>query len=233
MRIAICDDDIKQRDVLFQLVRAALSGESISYQVREYARAQDLLYDLQDGDHPDVVFVDTTMPLGWETVGAMQRLSYQGNVILMSDCGERAVEGYALGAHGYLMKPFDAPSVAALFKRLCAQMQKSCLTIGRHSQIIRVPYHEILYIESCNAKCVVHRADGQTYTIYTRLDELEQRLNDSRFLRCHQSYLVNMDHVASADRHFVMVNGDAVSIRQREIHRIREAYCAYIRSIEV
>ena len=41
----------------------------------------------------------------------------------------------------------------------------------------------------------MHCRDGQSYVIYKRLTNIEHELNDARFLRCHQSYLVNMNHV--------------------------------------
>ncbi len=231
MRIAICDEHTVHREELLGLLRRALSGEPVSYQVREYSGARDMLYDVEDGESPDVIFVDMGTQNGWESVGALRRLHFEGDIILMSDCGERAVDGYALGADGYLMKPFEAQAVEELLERLCRRVQKSCLTISRYRQIVRIPYHEIVYIESQNAKCKIHRIGGEEYTVYVQLDMLETQLDDPRFLRCHQSYLVNMDHIVSADKHFEMINGDAVSIRQRERHRLRECYCEYLRSI--
>lgn len=64
--------------------------------------------------------------------------------------------------------------------------------------------------------------------MYIHLDELEARLTDRRFLRCHQSYLVNMDHVRRVDSHFVVEGGASVSIRQRDLKVIRDRYLAYI-----
>ncbi len=232
MRIAICDESNEQRETLLQMIRAELSGEPISYQIREYMRAEDLVYDVQDGESPDIAFVDMAMPHGWECVGTLRRLRFDGDVILMSDCGARAVDGYTLEADGYLMKPFDAFDVGILLRRLCVRARKACLTVSRHCRISRIPFHKILYIESRNAKCVIHCTDREACVVYAQLDDLEKRLDDPRFMRCHQSYLVNMDHIVCADKQFEMVNGDTVSIRQRALHRIREDYLAYLRSID-
>lgn len=233
LRIAICDKSQEQRDTLLHLIRVGLAGEPFSYQVREYACVQALLDDIRDGENVDVVFVDVAMSGGWEGVNTLRWLRFDGDLILMSDKGERAVEGYAVEADGYLLKPFDPSAVQRLLLRLCAHAPRACLTVNMCSRIVRVPYHEILYIESRNAKCVIHRTDGAQYTVYTQLDDLERALRDARFLRCHQSFLVNMDHVADADKQFTMTNGDIVSIRQRDRHRLRERYRAYLRSIDV
>ena len=66
-----------------------------------------------------------------------------------------------------------------------------------------------------------------------RLQELiEGELGDRRFLRCHQSFLVNMDEILSVDQAFHLSSGDAVPIRQRELKRIRARYLDYLAAKE-
>ncbi len=232
MYIAICDEDAVQRRVLTDAVRTALAKESLSFQIREYARVQELLYDVQDGDCVDAIFIDMAMAGGWEGVLTLRRFGYEGFLVLMSDCRERILDGYTVEADGYLTKPFDVGCVRELLARLCLRARKACLTVRCHSRIVRVPYHEILYIESRNARCVIHRLGHTEHILYAHLDDLERELADARFLRCHQSYLVNMDHIIAADRQFMMSNGDTVSIRQRELRHLREQYHQYVRPTE-
>ncbi len=230
MHIAICDEEAAQRRVLADAVRTALSKESVSFQIKEYDRVRELLYDVQDGDCVDAVFIDMGIAGGWEGVVALRRFGYEGFLVLMSDCRERILDGYAVEADGYLTKPFEMNGIRELLARLCLRARKACLTVRCHSRIVRVPYHEILYIESRNARCVIHRLGHREHILYAQLDDLERELNDARFLRCHQSYLVNMDQIITADRQFVMSNGDAVAIRQRELRQLREAVSAYWRT---
>ena len=105
-------------------------------------------------------------------------------------------------------------------------------TIRMRSQIINIPYSEILYTESCNARCLLHRSNGEIYTIYKKLDTIEEELNDRRFLRCHKSYLVNMDYIQQADKQFLLKTGDIVAIRQRDLKRMRNAYLSYVSKAE-
>ena len=65
------------------------------------------------------------------------------------------------------------------------------------------------------------------YTIYKKLSEIEQALTDRRFLRCHQSFLVNMRYIAKADKQFELTTGDVVLIRQRSLREIRQTYLDY------
>ena len=112
--------------------------------------------------------------------------------------------------------------------RAIRTMTTNTYLVKNHSKIIRVPYHEILYIESMNSKCIIHCCNEQHYVIYKRLTTIEHELNDKRFLRCHQSYLVNMDHIHQVDSQFTLVTGDTVAIRQRDLKSIRQAVLHYL-----
>ena len=47
------------------------------------------------------------------------------------------------------------------------------------------------------------------------LCEIERELSGGRFLRCHRSYIVNMDHITGMDNHFVLDTGDRIVVTQR------------------
>lgn len=66
------------------------------------------------------------------------------------------------------------------------------------------------------------------HVIRKTLAEVQAELTQPRFLRCNQSFIVNMDYVTCADRDFTMDNGDRIPIKVRERRQIRERYLAYI-----
>jgi len=63
--------------------------------------------------------------------------------------------------------------------------------------------------------------------VYKKLNEIESELNDARFLRCHQSYLVNMNYVSEANDSFVLQNGDTVLIRAKSKRMILQKVLEY------
>lgn len=62
-----------------------------------------------------------------------------------------------------------------------------------------------------------------------KLDDIEQQMLDekSRFLRCHRSYIINMDHVTAVDEQFRLDSGDSVLIRSRSRAQIKKTYLCY------
>lgn len=69
----------------------------------------------------------------------------------------------------------------------------------------------ILYVESNRRKITVHTLQRQN-SYYQRLDTAEQLLGSS-FLRCHQSYLVNLRHIRELKPDYILLyNGNVIPI---------------------
>ena len=84
-----------------------------------------------------------------------------------------------------------------------------------------------MYVESINTKCILHRTEHREYNIYKKLGQIEAELNDPRFLRCHQSYLVNMNYVSEANDVCLLQNGEEVLIRKKSKRKIQQKVLDY------
>lgn len=68
------------------------------------------------------------------------------------------------------------------------------ISTKRKDKVILFNPPEIDYIESINGSVLVH-ADGENYDCALTLTELEQKLLNFGFFRCHRSYIVNLQKV--------------------------------------
>ena len=92
----------------------------------------------------------------------------------------------------------------------------------------RYPYtDDIVYIDSDKHNVTLHLSDGSEIVTVDKLVEIEKRINEKRFLHCHQSYLVNMDYVADVQDNFIMKDGSIVPIRVRGRKEMLDAYYNY------
>ncbi len=230
MRIAIFDHSADDRHVLARLLGEAFMRRSIHLTVEQYDDVWELLCDMEEGGVADAVILDLSVDPeeAVEVAARLRRLPFGGELIFTSPTADFAVDGYDLGVGGYLLKPYREERLLRLAERLSRSEHPACLMVCHYRTLIRVPYHEIAYLESNNTKCLIHLRDGGEYRVYRQLDELEREMSDPRFLRCHQSFLVNMDTIVRADTSFELENGETVAIRQRELRRMRAAYLAYI-----
>lgn len=230
MRIAICDDCCIDRELIVHLFQQYCMERSIHYEIAQYKNGTNLLCDMEDGCSFDVIFLDIYMKdlLGIHVAKQLRARAYNGAIVFFTSSSEFAVDSYDVGAVGYLLKPSSYDKLCRVMDRIIRTFDVSTYQVQQRSKVIRIPYQEILYVESRNSKCILHCREDGPFILYKRLDEIEEELNDIRFLRCHQSYLVNMDHIRQADRQFELTTGDIVLIRQRDLKTIRQRYLDYM-----
>ena len=92
---------------------------------------------------------------------------------------------------------------------------------------VRIPYRQILYLESRLHQVIVHTVRSQDICAFAAvLDDVEKALPTEIFFRCHQSFLVNIDSIYQLDRtnrSLILSNGETLGISKRyykDINRI-------------
>ncbi|MBR6623938.1 MAG: response regulator transcription factor [Ruminococcus sp.] len=226
MRIAVCDDNQLDRDIIKDFLHTYMTEKSIPNTITEYENGMNLIYDIEEGRYYDMVFLDIFMDqiLGMDIARKLRNVGYTGNIVFLTSTAEFAVDSYEVEASGYLLKPHDYEKLCGLLNRIIDRTNIGHFQVSVRNTIYSIPFGEIVYVESRNNICILHRSDGSEYTIYKKLSEVELQLNESRFLRCHQSYLVNMSYISKADSQFELTTGDVVLIRQRSQKEIRKIY---------
>ena len=103
--LAVVDDDSGFAEYLRTFL--ALRG----YQARSYSRGDEILAAMRDGEPPDVVLLDVSMPGldGIETLKALKAARPEVQVIMLSgrEHAETIVQALRLGAADYVVKPDD------------------------------------------------------------------------------------------------------------------------------
>ncbi len=230
MQIAICDEKSEECEILEEYLKKYFSEKSMTFGIMTFPKSIDLLYEIEDGKSFDIIFLENlpNNPSGINTAKRLRDICYSGQIIFSAQTNEYAVDGYGVNACGYIIKPLCMSKLGEIMDRAIHGYSDDVYCIRHRGDVTALPLNDILFIESNNTKCIVHEKNGRKYTVYSQLRKIENELHDSRFLRCHQSYIVNMNHIFKADKCFELTNGEKVLIRQRNLKEIRNTYLAYI-----
>lgn len=93
-----------------------------------------------------------------------------------------------------------------------------------------VSLERLLYIESRLHKLEFYIMEDQLnkYSLYGTLNDMEAELADNNFVRIHQSYLVNMKHIAKVSRYEVLLsNGIKLEIPKVRYKFVEETFVSY------
>ena len=134
-------------------------------------------------------------------------------------------------AFNYILKPFDQTRLYNVLDRAVAEIGKE------HNRKIRIQYKsavysvdcvDIQYIESQNKLLLFHLADGQALQCYGKLDEIIKELPEQFFVRCHQSFLVNVRCVTEMGENYFRTGPTVIGISRKYQKPTRDWYYAYL-----
>lgn len=234
LRIAICDDLPSEREMLGRFLRSYFAAHPYEYVLTEYARGETLVDDYEDSSASfDLIFLDIFMDgiLGMECARSVRRFAPRVPIVFLTTTPDYALESYDVRAYGYLVKPLDGEKAAALLGRFLREEydgRQKTLLLREGGKGSRIAYREIESVESCRNVLLVRLENGEEHRVYARLDDVERELEGHGFLRCHQSYIVNMEQVRTVEDDFLMASGVRVPIRRRGGKAVRDAYFEYL-----
>lgn len=171
----------------------------------------------------DLLFLDIQMPVltGFELA---RTLSQRPDIIFTTAYREYAVESYELNVIDYLVKPITFPRFLQAINKYYERVgqahtsasapapetvvNKDYLIVNANKKFHKIPYTEILYLESLKDYIRIFGEKGNIITKST-MQDFEKSL-PSNFLRVHRSFIVNIDKLTA-------FNAQDVEIGKKEI----------------
>lgn len=207
IRILIGDDDPGMR-----LVMKKLAEKAEGYVLAGEACDGEELIELFDSTRPDVVLMDVEMPKmnGIECGKAIQDRCPKTIIIFATAHEEYMKNAFELYAFDYLVKPFPLDralnTLALARERLCerreaAQLKPSAgknprrLMFKHRDGVSFVDPEDILLVQREDRATAIILKDKQKLLTGDPLGEIEQRLPEDIFFRCHKSYIINLDQI--------------------------------------
>ncbi len=230
IQIGICDDNKEDIKVLSE----SLNLYGNSFKIIQYADGESLIEDcLQHKIIFDILFLDIYMPglNGIETARKIRSCMKEVKIIFLSSSKEHYPESYDVFAFNYLIKPLNP-------EKLNRVLDQALMSINpeNRQQIYfkykgincRIFCNDINYIESSDKIIIFHMADNTSLKCYDKLDEILKRLPESFFIRCHQSYAINVLHVDEmAEQHF-RIGQALISISKKYQKSAKDKYFGYL-----
>lgn len=230
IRIAICDD---AREDIASL-SAALYAYDHSFEIVSFVSGNALLNDIADAcSSMDILFLDIYMPGidGIQTAQELRARNRNLKIIFISSSKEHYPQAYEVFAFNYILKPFDRERLYTVLNRALDELRKEkgqIICIQNKGTTQSVDFRDILYIESRDKRLVFHLGGGGMAQCYGKLDELIRDLPGQSFIRCHQSYLVNISHISEMGEASFCVGKTVLSISRKYLKPAKERYYAYL-----
>lgn len=194
MRIAVCDDNPKDREQFID----ALHGWDPTLRPECFSDGASLLEAAAEAPYFDIAFLDIYMPgeNGVAIAGELKKVSPETGIVFVTTSAEHAVDAFSLHALHYLMKPVNTEGIVEAFRRLTQLIAKPRprVTFGTGRSSYAVYLDEIYSVQSMDHALEISLINGRKLRLWSTLSEAEQKL-DSSFLKLNRSTIVNMEQI--------------------------------------
>ncbi len=223
MNIAICDDCFEDAMYLKSFlsghdVRIFLDGEELLDSITKFRTKYDLY--LLD------IYMDSLLN-GIETAKKIRLNDEEAGICFVSSSEDFYREAYDLYDVNYLLKPVRKESIDGLMERIKRRLirdKQQTFNFRWNGQMGSIPYGNILYISSDAHTIHIHCKDGAVQECKGKLNEIEMQMQGRIFMRCHQSFLVNMYHIDNLSGNELMIAGNRIPISRRYFAEIKNRY---------
>ena len=217
LSIAVCDDEVIECCNMAKRIKQIMEEMKIPCIIRQFQSGGELLQALESFD---IVFLDIIMQDldGMKTAQIFREKAFDKILIFISSSREYVFDAYDVEAFQYLLKPVDNGKLKKVLQKAVLKTEKRSqefIIVSRERQKKKLFLDDIYYFEIKGRVVDAHGTEG-IFTYYEQIGELENKLRDKGFFRCHKSYLINLKYVDVYNRQEVILeNGEAIVIAKR------------------
>ncbi|SMP66797.1 LytR/AlgR family response regulator transcription factor [Anoxynatronum buryatiense] len=227
-KIAVCDDDQMIRHQLDKAISKFSEKKLEPFESMTFSSGEELIHQLRRGNTFDLIFLDIDLvTVTGIYVGQFIRNELSDEltqIVYISGTEQYAMSLFEVRPMHFLIKPIKDDKVQEMIA-LAVQIKNQLIPVfefqtNRNS--IRIPVGEIIYFESHGRK-VFLVTKSETYPFYGKLAEIETQPQHHLFLRIHQSYLVNYQHITTSGfDHVQMTNQTTLPISSKYRKSVRD-----------
>ena len=231
MRIAICEDNKSQQDIVLKLIRDYKSREVSGIDV--YNNGETLIEAYENGESYSIIFLDVEMDEinGIKTAEIIRKYNDKTLIIIVTSILEYALEGYGVNAFDFILKPIDVSRFNQILKKAIEKKKKErdrFYAVESRNKTLFLNLIDITYIESDKKKVRIFYKD-EIISNNESISEVALKLNDSGFVRISRFYLLNMNCIKELRKNDIyLTNGEILKYSKKLEQSIKKSYMNFM-----
>jgi len=213
INICIVEDESDQADLLRNYIQTYGNKNNRQFNITHFTDGIDLVDEYRA--QFDIILLDIQMKHldGMVAAEKIRKVDADVVIIFITSTVRYAVQGYAVDALGYVLKPVPYLQFEQLFdkaiSRVMTKKEKLYIRVSVDERQLKLDCDNIYYIESQRNNVCIHCAD-EDYITAGPLKKFEEMLSGHGFSKCHNAYIVNLSYVEGVRKEEVLLTSGIV-----------------------
>lgn len=207
IKIAICDDEKYDLNLLENMLKNILNKNNLEANIFKFSSSYEFL-EFQKNSFIafDLILLDILMDglNGLDLAKEIRNLDLEVKILFISTSKDYILDGYDVHAYNYILKPvsyFKLEYVILDFIDSFNNSQNNFFTVKNKQSIFRI-----------------------------NLDNIEDALISKNFIRCHKSYLVNLNYIKKIENSkIITLNNNIIPISRSYLRKTKDLFFEYFR----
>jgi DNA-binding LytR/AlgR family response regulator len=212
MKSIIIDDDVMSQSLL-----ATMCDQVDSITLAKICTTATEAIQFLRHETVDLIFLDIEMP-GMNGFDLLGTLTVHPQVIVTSAKSEYAIEAFGFQVTDFIQKPIPYARFIRAIERAFQLKPKNSqsmldeIYVRADGRLIRLLLNDINYIESLGDYVIFHTIRKEKIIAHSTMKNIEEKINSSRFVRVHRSFIVNLAKVVDIQDQNMVVSDRTIPI---------------------
>ena len=251
LRIAVCDDDRKDRERVLGILQDYLKERGLEAEVKVFDHPDALISECEQY-RPQIYILDIVMPMltGIEAARELRWNQPDAQIIFATSESSFALESFDVNPINYIMKPVEKEKLFSTLDMAVSRVREDdeeSFTVKVKGGFVTLRTREVMYIDYRNHVVSYHMADGEVVSTptlrigFSEYMEENHNLKENNntgegsgtaanpdteiFVRCHESIAVNIaaiDKLTKTD--ITLRNRETIPVAKSRYGEVAERY---------
>lgn len=201
LNFVVCDDNLNILNKFTKMLESIFIKYNYDATVAFQSTEAESILTFVNSNKADVLILDINLKSnisGLQLAEKVRETNKDCYIIFTTGHLEYAIVAYKLKTFDYLPKPITyerlEDTIVRLFEDINGQPKKYIRIDNKNTLIDE---NEIYYIKRDGMKLIFH-TDTKDYEAYTSLSKVQENLPNN-FIRCHKSYLANVNKIVNVE----------------------------------
>lgn len=229
IKLGICDNNEEYINKIKIILNAWSLSQGEVIKIFEFKSARELLNRyLKLNEVFDVILLESKIKdeNGIKAAKKIRRIDSGVIIIFISNYLEYIFDSFKVRAFRYILKNNMEKEIKSAMNDVLMEINNyEYFKYTYKNNINKINYNHILYFESCKRVIKVYEKNNETMgPFYEKLNVVEKQINNNIFVRCHQSFIVNVNYIKEINnKRIILINDKVIPVsasRKKDIVNI-------------